>query len=91
MSTSGRREGTSVVYHHGYYCLFAASGNCCARPNTGYEEIVGRSKSPLGPFVDQLGVPLMQGGGTVVLATNGNGFVGPEAGLFSKQVLAGTG
>lgn len=84
VAASGRYEGTSVVYHHGYYYLFASSGNCCAGPNTGYEEIVARSKSPLGPFVDQLGVPLMQGGGTVVLATNGNGFVGPGGGTVFK-------
>jgi len=80
VASSGRYEGTSVVYHDGYYYLFASSGNCCAGPNTGYEEVVGRSRSPLGPFVDELGIPLAQGGGTIVLAANGNDFVGPGGG-----------
>lgn len=80
VAASGRYEGTNVVYHEGYYYLFASSGDCCAGPNTGYEEVVGRSRSPLGPFVDRLGVSLLQGGGTVVLADNGNQLVGPGGG-----------
>ncbi len=80
VTASGRYEGTSVVYHQGYYYLFASSGNCCAGPNTGYEEVVGRSRSPVGPFRDELGIGLLQGGGTVVLADNGNQYVGPGGG-----------
>jgi arabinan endo-1,5-alpha-L-arabinosidase len=85
VAASGRYEGTSVVYHDGYYYLFASSGSCCAGPNTGYEEVVGRSTSPLGPFVDQLGIPLTKGAGTVVLATNGNDFVGPGGGTVFQD------
>jgi arabinan endo-1,5-alpha-L-arabinosidase len=85
VAASGRYEGTSVVYHRGYYYLFASSGNCCAGPNTGYEEVVGRSKSPLGPFLDRLGVPLTQGGGTVVLAGSGNDYVGPGGGTVFQS------
>ena len=73
----GLFEGTDVVWHRGYYYLFASSGGCCSGPSSGYEEVVSRSRSPLGPFTDKLGVPLTKGGASVILAANGNNFVGP--------------
>jgi arabinan endo-1,5-alpha-L-arabinosidase len=44
-----------------------------------YEVFVGRSKSPLGPFVDREGVSMMasRSGGTLVLSANGNKWVSP--------------
>jgi arabinan endo-1,5-alpha-L-arabinosidase len=77
VAAPGFYEGTDVVYHDGYYYLFASSGNCCVGPNTGYEEVVGRSRSPLGPFTDKLGVPLTKGGISAVLADDGDRFTGP--------------
>lgn len=85
VAASGRYEGTSVVYHDNYYYLFASSGGCCVGPSSGYEEVVGRSTSPLGPFVDRLGIPLTGGGGTVVLAENGDGFAGPGGGTVFED------
>lgn len=75
---STRFEGSYVIHRDGWYYMFASSANCCAGPTTGYTVFVGRSKSPLGPFVDKEGVPLNQSntGGTIVLAQNGNSFVG---------------
>lgn len=80
VGATGRYEGTFVVQHGGYYYMFASTGNCCAGPNTGYAEFAGRSRSPLGPFLDRLGIPMTQGGGTMVLASNGNKWVGPGGG-----------
>ena len=76
----GRYEGTFVVQHGGYYYMFDSTGNCCGGPNSGYAEFAGRSRSPLGPFLDRLGIPMTQGGGTIVLASNGNKWVGPGGG-----------
>jgi arabinan endo-1,5-alpha-L-arabinosidase len=84
VAASGLFEGTNVVYHQGYYYLFASSGGCCSGPSSGYEEVVGRSRSPLGPFTDKLGIPLNDGGVSVVLAANGDDFVGP-GGVTSFQ------
>jgi len=72
-------EGAEVVLHGGLYYLFASATDCCRGPQTGYSVYVGRSASPLGPFVDREGVPLLAGraGGTVVLSMNGNRWVGP--------------
>jgi len=75
---STRFEGSYVIHRDGWYYMFASSANCCAGPTTGYTVFAGRSKSPLGPFVDKEGVPLnaSRSGGTIVLAQNGNKFVG---------------
>jgi arabinan endo-1,5-alpha-L-arabinosidase len=77
VGAAGLFEGTNVVRHDGYYYLFASSGGCCSGPSSGYEEVVSRSRSPLGPFTDKLGVPLTKGGASVILAANGDDFVGP--------------
>ncbi|XYI02888.1 family 43 glycosylhydrolase [Sorangium sp. So ce1128] len=62
----------------GYYYLFGSAAGCCSGPLSGYSVFVGRSKSPLGPFVDREGVPLLAAsvGGTPVLTLNGNRWVG---------------
>ncbi|HEY6740613.1 MAG TPA: family 43 glycosylhydrolase, partial [Actinopolymorphaceae bacterium] len=52
---SSRFEGPNVLRRDGWYYLFASSANCCAGPTTGYTVFVGRSRSPLGPFVDKYG------------------------------------
>lgn len=79
LTVSRRFEGANVVRHGGYYYLFASSGTCCQGPLSGYGVFAGRSTSPLGPFVDRLGNPMLAGrvGGTPVLVTNGNRWVGP--------------
>src|SRR3954447_7013436 len=52
VAIDNKYEGAYVVRHDGWYYLFASSANCCAGPATGYSVSVGRSRSPLGPFVD---------------------------------------
>jgi arabinan endo-1,5-alpha-L-arabinosidase len=66
-------EGASLVQHDGYYYLFASFNYCCESNFTqdNYEIVVGRGPSAQGPFVDQSGVPMLQGGGTVLLASSG--------------------
>lgn len=75
---ASRYEGPNVLKHGDYYYLFASSANCCAGPTTGYSVFVGRSTSPLGPFVDRLGTPMLasRSGGTPVIAPNGNVWIG---------------
>ncbi len=71
-------EGAYVVRHDGWYYLMASSANCCAGPATGYSVFAGRSRSPLGPFVDADGIPLAtsRAGGTIVVTQNGNRWIG---------------
>lgn len=76
--TSTRFEGSYVIRRGGWYYLMASSANCCAGATTGYTVFAGRARSPLGPFRDKEGVSLLGSdtGGTIVVAPNGNRWVG---------------
>lgn len=79
VAVDNRYEGGNWDFHDGYYYLFASSTNCCNGPLSGYSVFVGRSTSPMGPYVDAQGVSMtaVNPGGTPVLAMNGNTVVGP--------------
>jgi arabinan endo-1,5-alpha-L-arabinosidase len=78
VAIGNRYEGANVVERGGWYYLFASATNCCNGALTGYAVFVGRSRSPLGPFVDREGNPLTASrvGGTPFLVQNGNRWVG---------------
>ena len=78
VAIDNRYEGSYVVRHDGWYYLMGSAANCCAGPTTGYSVFAGRSRSPLGPFVDADGISLLDSavGGTTVLTQNGNRWVG---------------
>lgn len=78
VAIDNKYEGANVIQKDGYYYLFASATNCCNGALTGYSVFVGRSTSPLGPFVDREGVPLNVdvAGGTPFLTMNGNRWVG---------------
>lgn len=46
-------EAPSVIKRDGYYYLFVSWDFCCAKNDSSYKIMVGRSRSPLGPFVDE--------------------------------------
>jgi hypothetical protein len=79
VAIDNKYEGSYVVHRDGYYYLFVSSANCCAGPTTGYAVSVGRSRSPLGPFLDAHGISLTASrtGGTPVVTQNGNRWIGP--------------
>jgi arabinan endo-1,5-alpha-L-arabinosidase len=79
IAIDNRYEGTFIVQHDGWYYFMGSATNCCNGPLTGYAVFVARSRSPLGPFLDQHGVSILAGrvGGTPLLAQNGNRWVGP--------------
>lgn len=78
VAIDNKYEGANVVYKDGFYYIFLSATNCCNGALTGYSVFVGRSESPLGPFVDQYGNLLTdaQAGGTPFLTMNGNRWVG---------------
>lgn len=65
-------ENPAIFKRSGYYYLLTSWDQCCAGTDSTYKVAVGRSKSVTGPYVDQDGVPLLDGGGTVILAGDGN-------------------
>jgi arabinan endo-1,5-alpha-L-arabinosidase len=69
-------EGSALVKKGSYYYLFVNYGDCCAGVDSTYDIRVGRSTSPTGPFFDQTGVDMVNGGGTLFLDDDGR-MIGP--------------
>jgi arabinan endo-1,5-alpha-L-arabinosidase len=67
-------EGASLIRHGSYYYLFVSVDYCCNQDvaTDNYKEAVGRSTSPNGPFTDEAGTSMMNGGGTVLLQSDTN-------------------
>lgn len=77
-------EASYLYQHDGYYFLFVNWGICCRGTNSTYNIRVGRSKTVTGPYLDDKGVDLMAGGGTLFMETQGK-FIGPgHAGIYSE-------
>ncbi len=63
----------SYIFHHGsYYYLFASVDYCCQGANSTYKIAVGRASNITGPYVDESGTPMLQGGYTILLQSSGN-------------------
>lgn len=76
----GKIEAPFIIERDGWYYLFASFENCCRGAASTYYTVVGRAKSPTGPYVDREGTPMMEGGGTRVLHADmdkSGRFVGP--------------
>jgi len=75
-------EATDLMYRDGWYYLLGTHGTCCDGPNSSYNIRVGRSRSPRGPYVDQMGTPLLKGGGKLVVAGSGRQYGPGHFGLL---------
>jgi arabinan endo-1,5-alpha-L-arabinosidase len=69
-------EATAMMYRDGWYYLLGTHGTCCDGANSTYNIRVGRSKKVTGPFLDNMGMDTLKGGGKLVVAA-GSRFVGP--------------
>jgi arabinan endo-1,5-alpha-L-arabinosidase len=65
-------ENPAIFKRGRYYYLLTSWDFCCRGTESTYKVAVGRSESITGPYVDKDGVPLEEGGGTVILAGDGN-------------------
>ena len=63
-------EAPFMVKHGALYYLMASWDFCCAGEESTYKVVVGRSQSPLGPFVDTQQRTMDKGGGEVILASD---------------------
>lgn len=77
-------EASVMMYEDGWYYLLGTHGTCCDGVNSTYNIIVGRSKSPTGPFIDNVGRDMLAGGGKMVIAA-GNRMTG--AGHFGRTIV----
>ena len=77
-------EATDLIYKDGWYYLLGTQGTCCDGANSTYNIRAGRSKNVTGPYVDNMGVELLKGGGKLVAAASGR-FIG--LGHFGRLIL----
>ena len=77
-------EASDLVYRDGWYYLLATHGSCCDGANSTYNVVVGRSKKVTGPYLDNVGRNMLEGGGKMVAATRG-GLIGP--GHFGHTII----
>jgi arabinan endo-1,5-alpha-L-arabinosidase len=69
-------EASEMIYHDGWYYLLATHGSCCRGADSTYNIRMGRSRKVTGPYVDNMGVDMIQGGGKLLI-TSGGRYVGP--------------
>ncbi|RXH54772.1 arabinan endo-1,5-alpha-L-arabinosidase [Granulicella sibirica] len=69
-------EAPFIVRHGGYFYLFTSWDLCCRGLKSTYRTMVGRSKVVTGPYVDEAGKALAEGGGTQILFPNAK-WLGP--------------
>lgn len=64
-------EAPFIVSRAGKWYLFASFDRCCQGAQSTYNVRVGRSDALTGPYVDRDGVPMTEGGGTLILSAYG--------------------
>jgi arabinan endo-1,5-alpha-L-arabinosidase len=69
-------EATALIYRDGWYYLLGTHGTCCDGANSTYNIRVGRSRAVTGPYLDNMAMDMIRGGGKLVVAANGR-YVGP--------------
>ena len=77
-------EATTMIYRDGWYYLLGTHGSCCDGANSTYTIYVGRSRSVNGPFYDNVGRTMLEGGGKKVISSERRR-IGP--GHFGRVVL----
>ncbi len=58
-------EAPVLIHEAGWYYLLATHGSCCRGADSGYNIRMGRSRKVNGPYLDQEGVDMIRGGGTL--------------------------
>jgi arabinan endo-1,5-alpha-L-arabinosidase len=69
-------EASIMIFRDGWYYLLVTHGSCCAGANSTYNIRMGRARKVTGPFLDNMGIDMLQGGGKLFLASSGRA-IGP--------------
>jgi len=79
-------EASIVIVRDGWYYLLVTHGSCCAGANSSYNIRMGRARRVTGPFLDNMGIDMLQGGGKLFAGSTGR-HIGP--GHFGLLDLGG--
>lgn len=78
-------EASALMFKDGWYYLLGTHGTCCDGANSTYNIVCGRSRSVTGPYLDNMGRDMLEGGGKMVLSA-GNRATGPgHFGLYVED------
>jgi arabinan endo-1,5-alpha-L-arabinosidase len=69
-------EASILIQHDGWYYLLVTHGSCCAGASSTYNIRVGRSRKVTGPYLDNMRVDMLEGGGKLFAGSRGR-HVGP--------------
>jgi arabinan endo-1,5-alpha-L-arabinosidase len=69
-------EASVPIYHDGWYYLLVTHGSCCVGANSTYNIRMGRARKITGPYLDNMGVDMLEGGGKLFAGSRGR-HVGP--------------
>jgi arabinan endo-1,5-alpha-L-arabinosidase len=69
-------EASILIQHDGWYYLLVTHGSCCVGASSTYNIRVGRSRKVTGPYRDNMGVDMLEGGGKLFAGSRGR-HVGP--------------
>jgi arabinan endo-1,5-alpha-L-arabinosidase len=69
-------EASILIYRDGWYYLLVTHGSCCQGANSTYNIRMGRSRKVTGPYLDNMGIDMIEGGGKLFAASRGR-HVGP--------------
>jgi arabinan endo-1,5-alpha-L-arabinosidase len=73
----GSVEAPFLIRHGKYYYLFVSFDQCCQGVKSTYKVAVGRAQKVTGPYVDQTGKQMTQGGGSIVIEATTSNWRGP--------------
>jgi len=69
-------EASILIHRDGWYYLLVTHGSCCQGANSTYNIRMGRSRKVTGPYLDNMGVDMIEGGGKLFAGSRGR-HVGP--------------
>jgi arabinan endo-1,5-alpha-L-arabinosidase len=69
-------EASILIFRDGWYYLLLTHGSCCAGANSTYNIRMGRSRKVTGPYLDNMGIDMLEGGGKLFAGSRGR-HVGP--------------
>jgi arabinan endo-1,5-alpha-L-arabinosidase len=69
-------EASILIQRDGWYYLLVTHGSCCQGANSTYNIRMGRSRKVTGPYLDNMGIDMIEGGGKLFAASRGRN-VGP--------------